>query len=377
MVTQYKCPGCNSDFVFDITTGMLKCPHCGTTMSIKDAPKTELSTGSGDDNPAMDPFDPNDIEDEQTFEYSQERNIPHSEFSDNDVNEYLCNNCGGVILADKETTATHCSYCGSPVILADRLSSRLAPANVIPFHITKDQAQKRFEKWCKNGRFTPNSFKRADRVKHITGMYVPFWLFDMNGHGDIDATCTKVHTHSNSQYRTTETSYFHVYRKINLNYVKVPVDASEKMNDDLMDKLEPYNYSEMRTFQMPYLSGFLAEKYDYTDEEMLPRVRKRIESYVNSYIPSTMLGYSSTRINQKNIIIQKNNAFYTLLPVWMVYYDYHDSEHVFLMNGQTGKVVGKPPIEKKKVAYWFTGIFIGLFAVLKVIGYFLLGGRLL
>ena len=39
----------------------------------------------------------------------------------------------------------------------------------------------------------------------------------------------------------------------------------------------------------------------------------------------------------------------------MVYYDYDQSEHTFAMNGQTGKVVGKPPLSFGKscrVVWW-------------------------
>lgn len=376
MVTQFKCPGCGNDLSFEATTGRLQCPSCGRSMSIEEAPKTEIPNQSPMENSDIGMFRPEDIPDECSYEYVGEENIPHREFSEDDVNEYQCNNCGAIILADKDTTATHCSYCGSPVVLTDRLVGKLAPAKVIPFRISRQEAQAKFQKWCKNGRFTPNSFRKADRVKNITGMYVPFWLFDMNGSGDVDATCTRVRSYTRGQYRNIETSYFHVYRKFNVNYMKVPVDASEKMNDELMDKLEPYNYSDLKSFELPYLSGFLAEKYNYTDSDLYPRIRERINEYLNDYIQSTLTGYASTKINRKDVHIKPNNAFYTLLPVWMVCYDYKDSEHIFAMNGQTGKIVGKPPLDKGKIAKWFAFISAIGFVGAKLVG-LALGGPLL
>ncbi len=368
MVTQFKCPSCGNDLSFDVQSGTLKCPSCGQSVPMDQVPKTEAQETANDDTLDVDMFNPNDITDECSYEYNGERGIPHSTFSEHDVHEYQCNNCGAIILADKDTTATSCSFCGSPVVLADRLSGNLAPAKVIPFRITKDEAQTKFKKWCKNGRFTPNEFRNADRVKNITGMYVPYWLFDMNGKGDVDATCTRKRSYTRGEYRITETSYFHVYRKFDLNFAKIPVDASEKMNDDLMDRLEPFNYSDLAEFQMPYLTGFIAEKYNYTDTDLYPRIRERVDKYVSEYVNSTMTGYSTTSINRRDVHIQTNNAFYTLLPVWAVYYDFRDSEHVFLMNGQTGKIVGKPPISKGKVAKWFSIISGISFIVLKAIG---------
>ena len=40
-------------------------------------------------------------------------------------------------------------------------------------------------------------------------------------------------TYTRGDYIYTETKYYDVYRDINLDYVKVPVDASEKMNDQI------------------------------------------------------------------------------------------------------------------------------------------------
>ncbi|MDD5934858.1 MAG: hypothetical protein PUC65_04715, partial [Clostridiales bacterium] len=141
MVTQYKCPNCGSDLSFDVDSGMLKCPSCCKTMPIDQVPKSESNNISNDATPDVDMFNPNNIQDECSYEYTGERNTPKSTFSDSDVHEYQCNNCGAIILAERDTTATNCSFCGSPVVLADRLSGNLAPAKVIPFRITKDEAQ--------------------------------------------------------------------------------------------------------------------------------------------------------------------------------------------------------------------------------------------
>lgn len=365
MVTQYKCPGCGNDLTFDAASGMLRCPSCGQTISIDEVPKEENPSADGSE-PDISPFSTEDIEDEATYNYQGEKEAQQS-FSGHEVHEYHCENCGAVIIVDADTTATSCSYCGAPVMLADRLTGNLAPARVIPFKITKEEATATFKKWCKHNLFTPSKFKNADRVKNITGMYIPFWLYDMNGRGDVDATCTKVRTYTRGEYDYTETSYFHVYRKFDLNYLKIPADASEKMADDLMDRLEPYHYNDLKKFEMPYLSGYLAEKYNYTDTDLYPRIKKRVDNYVTDYIYSSIQGYSSTKINRKDVHIEQHNAFYTLLPVWMVYYDYNDAEHVFAMNGQTGKVVGKPPIDKGKVLAWFGGMSGILFVILSIL----------
>src|SRR5699024_9620580 len=104
----------------------------------------------------------------------------------NEVREYSCNNCGAILITDQDTSATTCTFCNAPVILQERLSGTFAPAKVIPFTITKEQAMKAFRSWCHKGMLTPKGFMTADRVKSITGLYVPFWLYDLNSIGGVD-----------------------------------------------------------------------------------------------------------------------------------------------------------------------------------------------
>lgn len=346
MILQYKCPGCGADMVFDAESGTLSCESCGHSMAVEEYP----------------------IADFEDFEEMTQTTT----FGDEEAIQYQCNNCGAILITDADTTATSCSFCGAPMILADRLSGQLAPAKVIPFKISKEQAQEAFRKWCRGGLLTPKGFMTAERVKSITGMYVPFWLYDLNGRGEADADCTRVRTYSDSQYIYTETRHYHVYRKVDLDFLKVPADASEKMNDDLMDRLEPFDYSDLKDFNAPYLAGYIAEKYNYTDKDLFTRVKQRVERYVDDYIQSTIHGYSTTMFRHKWTDVKQRNAVYTLLPVWMICYDYKQSEHIFAMNGQTGKVVGKPPISKCKVFAWFAGITAAVFTVLELI--MVLGG---
>ncbi|PON00341.1 hypothetical protein BJH90_12870 [Bacillus halotolerans] len=340
MIISYKCPNCGSDMAFDSESGSLSCGSCGRQDNIESLPKENIA----------------------------------ARFSEDEAKEYQCENCGAVLITEAETTATTCSFCGGAAILADRLSGHLAPAKVIPFTISKQEAEQAFRKWCKKGLLTPRGFMSADRIKSITGMYIPFWMFDLNSEVQVRANCTRVHQYEEGDYICTETEHFEAFRDINLDYLKIPVDASEKMNDEIMDKLEPYSYDQLKDFQTAYLAGYIAEKYNYTDEELFPRAKEKISSYIDSYIHSTFFGYTSVNVRDKHIHTRNVNSFYVLLPVWMVSYDYERAEHTFAMNGQTGKVVGKPPISSGKVAAWFSGIAGGTFLALKLVSLMMGGG---
>ncbi|MCU6708712.1 TFIIB-type zinc ribbon-containing protein [Paenibacillus sp. J5C_2022] len=339
-VVDYKCPNCGGGMTFDSESGMLSCQSCGRKDDIEQLPNS----------------------------------LKHAVFSGNEAKEYHCSSCGAVIMTEAETTATSCSFCGSSVVLGDRLTGKLAPAMVIPFSISKDEAQKAFKKWCKNGRLTPAGFMTANRIKSITGLYVPFWLYDLHSNIQVQANGTKVRTYTSGDYSYTETQHFDVYRHILADYVKIPVDASEKMNDRLMDMLEPFPYDRLKSFKAPYLAGYIAEKYNYDAEELLPRAEGRIRSYIDSYIQSTMTGYQTVTYRHKDVRTAVRRADYVLLPVWMVQYDYKGEKYTFAMNGQTGKVVGQPPLSKGKMAWWFTGVFFASLLSLKALSWLMGGG---
>lgn len=341
-VIEYKCESCGSGMVFDSETGMLSCQSCGRTDNIEQNP------------------DPLKI---------------HT-FQDNEAVEYHCTSCGAVIVTEAETAATVCSFCGSAVVLSDRLSGRLAPGKVIPFAISKEEAMKAFKKWCKNGRLTPKGFMTADRVKGITGMYVPFWLYDMDNQVEVQGNGTKVRVYTQGDYRYTETQHYDVYRRLQLNYTKIPVDAAEKMSDELMDKLEPFPYDQLKSFKTPYLAGYIAEKYSYDDKQLLPRAQQKISGYIEAAIQSTTAGYATMNYMNKRIDSAVRQADYVLLPVWVVHYDYKKMEHSFAMNGQTGKVVGKPPLSKAKIAAWFAGVSAASLIALKTVSWMMGGGFL-
>lgn len=339
-VIAYKCPNCGGEMAFDSESGKLSCQSCGR--------KDDIEGFSG--------------------------SLKQTVFEEDEAREYHCTSCGAVLITESETVATSCSFCGSNVVLGDRLAGRLAPDKVIPFAISKQEAQKAFKKWCKNGLLTPSGFMTANRIESITGMYVPFWLYDLHNSIQVEAHGTKVRTYTSGDYMYTETQHYDIYRGIVLDYVKVPVDASEKMNDDIMDRLEPFPYDQLKEFKAPYLSGYVAEKYNYDHNELYPRSVHKVSDYIESYIRSTMSAYHTLTYKHKDIQTQTLKADYALLPVWVVHYDYNKKRYTFAMNGQTGKVVGQPPISKWKVFRWYAGIFIAGLAAMKTVSWSMGGG---
>ena len=144
-----------------------------------------------------------------------------------------------------------------------------------------------------------------------------------------------------------------------MSFSKIPVDASVKMDNDLMDAVEPYDYSELCDFNPAYLSGFFADRFDEDPEMSIPRAEKRMNESAEAVFRSSVTGFDSLTLKSKNLKLTDSTVKYVLLPVYLLNLQYMGKNYRFAINGQTGKVVGELPISKfKKIAYYL-GITAG------------------
>ncbi|MBQ2803739.1 MAG: hypothetical protein IJF07_07560 [Lachnospiraceae bacterium] len=261
----------------------------------------------------------------------------------------LCPNCGGEVPVETHTAATQCPYCDSYVIFDERVSGAYLPRLIIPFQMGKEKCKETIKERFKKCVFAPTDFLSEVKLNTIHGDYVPFWFYDYDTSCDYQAEATKVRSWRSGDVEYTETSYYNVVRNVDVAFEKIPVDASEKMPDDVMDLLEPFSYENLEEFKPQYMSGFMAEKYNYTSDMVEMRAVEKRDRDVENLVKATCVGYNSVRTQQQNVYENNKAANYGFLPVWKYDYKYKDKEYPFYVNGQTGKVVGEVPVSKPKV----------------------------
>ncbi len=261
---------------------------------------------------------------------------------------YTCQNCGAQIIAEAETSATFCYYCHAPVVLAGRLSGAYCPAYVLPFVVPREKAIEQMQAWCKKHWFLPKSFTSEKQLEKLTGVYVPFWLFDCDADAHIQGIGKKVRTWREGDYEVTETEEWFVERGAVFPFSKVPADGAQKIEDALMDAIEPFGFQQLKPFSMQYLSGFMAQKYDHNHKEVLPHVQQRVEQKCIQILRSSVIGYSAFIPSEQRAVMQHIRHDYVLLPVWFLHYTYRGKSYQFAMNGQSGRLAGTPPLSIAK-----------------------------
>lgn len=334
----HKCPGCGAPIHFNPTVGKWKCEYCNSEFSLEDMQK--YNNASSLENNAED-----DIVDETNYV------------------SYKCKNCGAEIIADDQTAATFCVYCGNTAILKNKLSGEFKPDYIIPFKTEKEQAVKAFENISKGRLFVPKDFNSKANIEKIKGVYIPFWLYDFKVAGDLNLSATKTHTTTTADMRYIKTDYYKLYRNVLMNYTKIPVDGSTRFNNDIMNSIEPFNYKELVQYNHAYLSGFLAEKYDIDGDSLINEAQDRALESSRNKVVNDVTNFSSKSIDEDNLKAEITNRKYALLPVWMVNVKYKDNFYLFAMNGQTGEFIGDIPLDKNKVARYSILSFIIAFIV--------------
>lgn len=348
VLQEYKCPCCGGAIAFDSDIQKMKCPHCDTEFDVE-------TLSAYDETLKNEP--------QEDLHWETDSSSVWSSPEEEGLHSYLCQSCGGQILTESTTAATSCPYCGNAVVIMPQLAGSLRPNRVIPFQINKEQAKQALYAHFKGKRLLPKAFKDKLFLNEIKGIYVPFWLFDAQADADLRCRATRIRTWSDANYIYTRTSYYLVARGGNLAFEKVPVDGSSHMDDTLMESLEPFDFSQAVDFQTAYLAGYFADKYDVDAEQSAPRANQRIRTSTETAMAATVLGYHSVIPLSTAVRLHQGKSTYALLPVWLLNGTWEGKRYTFAMNGQTGKLVGDLPLDKKAYRKWLlslTGIFSAL-----------------
>lgn len=357
---EYKCPCCGGAIAFDSSIQKMKCPYCETEYDVETLAKYDSDLQ-------------NDTKDDMQWETAA--GLEWQDGETDRLRSYSCKSCGGEIVGDETTAATSCPFCGNPVVMMKQFSGALKPDIVIPFKLDKKAAKAKLSKHLEGKRLLPKIFKDQNHIDEIKGVYVPFWLFDTDVDAKVSYRATKVTNWNDNNFVYTETQYFSVYREGNIGFENVPVDGSTKMDNDLMESIEPFNLSEAVNFQTAYLAGYFADKYDVDSEQSINHANARVKQSTEDAFATTLKGYTTAKPESSNIQLRGGKVKYALYPVWLLNTTWNGKKYVFAMNGQTGKFVGDLPLDKAAATKWTIGLtaafgatIYGIVLLLHIIG---------
>lgn len=338
----FKCPNCGGPLRFDPEKQKYACDYC-----LSDFSQEELE--------------------ERTKETEAASGVSAAPLL------YQCPSCGAEIVTDETTAASFCFYCHNPVVLSGRLSGEYRPDYVIPFALSREQALERFEQWIRKKRFVPGTFYAKDQVEKLSGVYFPYLLYSCRVDGRMEAEGVRRRTWRAGRMEYTEMKQFQIRREGSLDVRDMARNALKKADRELIESVLPFQTKDKKPFSMAYLSGFLAEKRDMGREQFEQELEQEVSEYARSAMRNSIGVYDSVQVQNSSAQIRDPEWKYALMPVWTLTYQdkKKDQVYYFALNGQTGKICGRLPVDYGKLAMLFAGIFLPVFAALLAVGYWI------
>ena len=326
------CPGCGAPMEYDPSFDSLVCTTCGNIVDPQTLPDArDVDNESRDEGPV-------DIKDT----LSEEEELPRELY---DCHIYRCSQCGGEVIVTGTEISTRCVYCGSTAVVFSRISKEDRPNWIVPFSVEKDVAIQSVKEKLQNGFFVSKQFKDVP-PECVRGIYIPYFTYD----GVI--TDTQHHQYFFADHTRVYDGY--------AEFENLLVECCSAINDRYSALLEPYDLHAAVDFDTSYLMGFYSNVQDID-----PSKGQRVADLKARTLFHSMMRTQSPKSPFKKISstpkIEMHKTGYILLPAWFITLNPDGKPYTFLVNGQTGKVVGTAPWNKALVTV--SGIVLSASAV--------------
>ncbi len=271
------------------------------------------------------------------------------------VRTLSCPNCGARVDLDDTHHASACPFCATPVVTDTGETRRLKPQGVLPFVLTEAQARDAMKSWLGGLWFAPSgltAYARKDR--RLTGIYSPFWTFDAHSEsryhgqrGDIYYETVWVTQQVNGRNQRVAQQVPRIrWRpasgRVARDFNDVLVLASTALPPRFTDALTPWDLSQLSRYDPAFLSGFEAEGYTVPLADGHRTARAQMAQVIASDVRRA-IGGDQQRIDQLDSDFSAETFKHILLPIWTAAYRYNGKSYRFVVNGQSGRVMGERP----------------------------------
>jgi hypothetical protein len=216
-------------------------------------------------------------------------------------------------------------------------------------------------------------------VQEVAGVYVPFWTYDAHVESSWAADAGYYY-YETEEYTTQEngqsvvkerqvqrTRWERAWGHRADDYDDVLVCASVGLPRDLADQLATFDTAQLVPYSPGFLAGWRAEEYAVDLEQGFGLARQKMEAEQQRHCAGDVPGDTHRNLRVDNSF-SAITFKHVLLPVWIAAYRYNNQIYRFLVNGQTGEVVGKAPWSWLKIT-----MFVLTLVATAIILYYLFG----
>lgn len=346
-----KCPSCGaSDIQLNVSTGLLHCNFCHREFSeVADGIDGDISRLTG-----------------------MHMGVGTSDivFDASDAVTLKCTGCGAEVVVDtNEAPQARCHWCRHVLSLNQQVPNGAIPDAIMPFRITREQAQAHIEQFVGKRKFFAHPrFKAEFTTENVMGVYFPYMVVDVNTHAVFQGEGeheTRRYTTGSGSNKTTkyDADVYGVGRDFDLYIDDLTIEASSERLDqatainsnNIINAILPYPLKETVRFNANYLRGFTSEKRNVNRDQISSLVTTQVRDIARWQAWQQATFYDrGIRWDVEDVAIKGELWKAVYLPVWL--YSYLETKsngkkflHYVAVNACTGETMGSVPIHKPKL----------------------------
>ncbi|MBI3651362.1 MAG: hypothetical protein HY231_10120 [Acidobacteria bacterium] len=351
-VHRYVCPGCGAELVFEPQDGTLTCPYCGRAETI--------------------PQSSAEIVERSYEEYLHAAAGQLATLAANAL-EVKCSSCGATVTFTPPEVAGECSFCGTPIVAQPQAADPLvAPEAILPFSLSRQQADAAIKQWLSSRWFAPNALKKMAYREGVNGIYLPHWTYDANtlsyyrGERGEHYYETEWYNETDAQGNTVQktrqvqrTRWYAASGEVERWFDDLIITATKSVNKARLQALGGWDLQSLKPYDPAFLSGFKAQRYEVEIAEGFEEAKHMMAGVIDSDVRRD-IGGDEQRVQEIQTHYSGITFKHILLPIYLGAYRFNQKVYQVMVNARTGVVQGERP-------YSFWKIFFFVLAIIAVI----------
>lgn len=334
-----SCPTCGSPMTNLAGTEILRCSACGTTRAMSETTAVPVASHTYED---------------------WVRTAAGRSASDLGGVVLRCEGCHAT--TEQAAVSDRCAFCASPLVPVAAPEGVLSPTGIVPFTLSRAQAQQIFLDWLHAKEITPDSIAEVNAAEQLTSVFVPWWLVTgrattryegRSGRATVVGYEDEDRLREILRWTWTDASGTTVR-----DVVGAPVGAAH-LTDEVRRLLKGTEITGARDFRPEFVAGHQVSRYDVEPQVAVDETARLTAPVITSDIKRTIDG-DAAEVTQQLTAWSDVRLALVLTPVWLITFHHEGRVWNVAIDDRTSRVNGEFPLDKAKVAKAFAGCFAQL-----------------
>lgn len=328
------CPKCGEKMTLNVITNTWDCEKCGYQMNDEEENNTE-----------------------EVLEIEEDNNNE----SDNTFTLCHCENCNFSFIGDN---IDKCFICDSELT---KSNTTISYSKYIDFKLDLGDAIHNYKRKLNLRLLCPINFRSKKAIKKIKGIFIPMSIFDTSLDGDVVFNASDVNVLDASK-KDKKMQYYKVVCNGHFDYNDVLINMSNKYGNNLLEKIDNYDYNELKEINELNLGEKIIYKEDSDEYGIFDRLKNRC---INNSVKlmSELVNHTKKKVVDNKLDFKYDRKGIILVPIYVLMNKYKGKEYYYIMNGQNGNTYIKTPIGIIETIVFSILLFIILFAIMMLVAF--------